>query len=186
MTVPTELDRRFRTRAAQEGLVDVAYELTDSPLGTLLVAATPAGVCAVSFRGDADETLLGLSHVHGPRVLRLADPVEPALRELHEYFDGARHEFDLTLDLHGVAPFQRAVLEGLLDVPYGGTATYGELAARIGRPGAARAVGGALNRNPLPIILPCHRVVGAGGKLVGYGGGLERKERLLALEGISL
>lgn len=186
MTVPTDLDHRLRVRAAREGLVDVAYELTDSPLGRLLVAATRTGICAVSFRGDADETMEQLARAHGPRVLRLADPVERALGELREYFDGTRHAFELTLDLQGLAPFQRAVLEGLLEVPYGRTATYGELAARIGRPGAARAVGGALNRNPLPIILPCHRVVGADGRLVGYGGGLDRKERLLALEGVSL
>lgn len=184
--VPAELDRAFRARAAAEGLLDVAYEVTDSPLGPLLVAATSAGLCAVSFGGAAEATLEELARSRGRRLLRSPGPVEAALRELDEYFTGARRAFDLPLDLSGVRPFQRAVLEQLSRVPYGQTATYGELAARAGRPRAARAVGGALNRNPLPIVLPCHRVIGADGSLVGYGGGLERKQALLALEGITL
>jgi len=107
-------------------------------------------------------------------------------RELDEYFERRRRSFDLQLDLRGVAPFARRVLGELARVPYGRTATYGELAARVGNPRAARAVGTVMNRNPIPIVLPCHRVVGAGGSLVGYGGGLERKEALLRLEGALL
>lgn len=185
MTVPVDLDRRFRARAAAAGLVDVAFDFTDSPLGTLLVAATRAGVCAVSFVGD-DGTLDELARLHGPRVLRLAAPVEGAIEELDEYFSGSRDRFDLPLDLHGIPAFQQGVLAELARVPYGTTVTYGELATRIGRPGAARAVGGAMNRNPIPIVLPCHRVVGARGNLVGYAGGLERKQALLELEGATL
>ena len=103
-----------------------------------------------------------------------------------EYFEGRRHSFDLELDLAGVGPFPRRVLEELAHVPYGEVTTYGRLAAQVERPRAARAVGTVMNRNPIPIVLPCHRVVGSTGKLVGYGGGLERKERLLRLEGALL
>jgi O-6-methylguanine DNA methyltransferase len=112
--------------------------------------------------------------------------VDPVRRELDEYFDGKRRVFDLRVDLRPLPPFQQLVLGELALVPYGRTETYGGLAARIGRQGAARAVGGALNRNPIPIVLPCHRVVGAGSRLVGYAGGLERKRTLLALEGAAL
>jgi methylated-DNA-[protein]-cysteine S-methyltransferase len=104
-------------------------------------------------------------------------------RELDEYFDGRRHEFDLPVDLGGLPAFQQAVLTELQRVPYGQIDTYGGLAARIGKPRAARAVGGALNRNPVPIVVPCHRIVGSSGNLVGYAGGLERKQLLLHLEG---
>jgi O-6-methylguanine DNA methyltransferase len=107
-------------------------------------------------------------------------------RELDEYFDSKRRDFDLAVDLEPLPGFQRLVLSELQRVPYGRTDTYGALAAKIGRPRAARAVGGALNRNPIPIVVPCHRVVGASGSLVGYAGGLERKEKLLALEGALL
>ena len=121
----------------------------------------------------------------GGRPLRLAPvpkPVDPLRRELDAYFEGTRREFDLAVDLTPLPAFQRSVLEELARVRYGETATYGGLAARVGNPRAARAVGGALNRNPIPIVLPCHRVVGASGSLVGYAGGLERKRALLELE----
>jgi epoxyqueuosine reductase len=116
-------------------------------------------------------------------VLRVPARLGEAREQLEQYFAGERRDFDLPLDLR--APeFQTAVLTELARVPYGAVATYGDLARRIGRPRAARAVGGALNRNPIPIVLPCHRVVGASGSLVGYAGGLERKQTLLALEGV--
>ena len=186
MTVPTKIDRAFRDRAAAEGVLDVTYELTDSPVGELLVAATGRGVCRISFDPEPERELEELAKAYGVRVLRSSRPLERPRRELDEYFDGRRHEFGVDVDLGGVPSFQQLVLGELRRVPYGETATYGGLAARIGQPKAARAVGGALNRNPVPIVVPCHRIVGASGSLVGYAGGLERKQRLLALEGALL
>jgi methylated-DNA-[protein]-cysteine S-methyltransferase len=184
MTVSTDLDRRFREAADREGLVDVAYDLADSPVGDLLVAVTEHGVCRIAYRPD--EALDELTRDFGARVLRLPRRVDPVRRELAEYFAGDRRDFDLRADLSPMPAFQRLVLHELARVPFGEVTTYGALAARIGKPRAARAVGGALNRNPVPIILPCHRVVGAGGNLVGYAGGLDRKEALLRLEGALL
>ncbi len=182
MTFPAELDRQLRERAAAEGLLDVAYDVVESPIGALLVAVTPAGVCRISFDPDPERQLESLARAFGARVLRAVRPVERARRELDEYFAGRRATFDLPVDLGPLPAFQRLVLAELARVPYGATETYGGLAARVGRPRAARAVGGALNRNPVPIVLPCHRVVGSTGRLVGYAGGRELKARLLALE----
>ena len=186
MTVPAELDQLFRERAAAEGVLDVAYDFADSPVGQLLLAATARGVCRISFEPEAEAELESLARAHGVRVLRSARPLDPPKRELDEYFEGRRHEFGVDVDLAAVPSFQQLVLAELRRVPYGRTDTYGGLAARIGRPRAARAVGGALNRNPVPIVVPCHRIVGASGSLVGYAGGLERKQRLLELEGTLL
>jgi O-6-methylguanine DNA methyltransferase len=119
-------------------------------------------------------------------VLRSARSVDEVRRELDEYFGRRRRVFDLTLDLRGMPPFTVSVLEELAKVPFGETTTYGALAARVGHPKAARAVGTVMNRNRIPIVLPCHRVVGATGDLVGYGGGLQRKVALLELEGVLL
>ena len=182
MTVPASLDERFRDRAAADGLLDVAYDLTDSPVGPLLLATTERGVCRISFEPEPERELDALARWFGARVLRSPKPVDALRRELDAYFEGRRHEFDLAVDLTPLPAFQRNVLEELARVRYGETATYGGLAARVGNPRAARAVGGALNRNPIPIVLPCHRVVGASGSLVGYAGGLERKRALLGLE----
>jgi len=184
MTVPADLDRRFRDAADREGLVDVAYDLTDSPVGELLVATTEQGLCRIAYRPD--EALGELVDDFGVRVLRVPRRLDPVRRELDEYFDGHRREFDLQLDLSPVGSFHREALHELALVPYGQVTTYGALAKKIGHPHAARAVGGAMNRNPIPIVLPCHRVVGANGKLVGYAGGLDRKEHLLKLEGAML
>jgi methylated-DNA-[protein]-cysteine S-methyltransferase len=180
MSIPAELDARFRAAAVVEGLLDAAYDLIDSPVGTLLVAATERGICRVSYEADLDAVAASV----GPRVLRVPRALDDARRELGEYFSGERTAFELDLDLRA-APFQEAVLHELARVPFGEVATYGELARRIGRPRAARAVGGALNRNPIPIVLPCHRVVGASGALVGYAGGVDRKRLLLELEGVA-
>ena len=180
-TVPTDLDRRFREVAAAAGLLDVAYDLADSPVGELLVASTDHGLCRISYQPEA--ALDGLARAFGARVLRVPRKLEPVRRQLDEYFAGRRHEFELTTDLRPLPDFQRLVLHELVRVPFGEITTYGGLAASIGRPRAARAVGGALNRNPVPIVVPCHRVVGAGGNLVGYAGGLDRKRALLSLEG---
>jgi methylated-DNA-[protein]-cysteine S-methyltransferase len=184
--VSPDLDRRFRDAAARESLLDVAYDLVDSPVGTLFVAATERGLCRIAYDAAPEQELDRLARVFGVRVLRSARPIDPARRQLDEYFDGDRRRFELPVDLALQADFNRRVLRELARVPYGEVVTYGELAARAARPRAARAVGTVMNRNPLPIVLPCHRVIGANGKLVGYGGGLERKEALLRLEGALL
>ena len=186
MTVSTELDRRFREAAAAEGLLDVGFDVVDSPIGPLLVAATEHGLCRVWFRPDPERQLDSLARTFGPRVLRSHASVASAERQLDEYFDGRRESFELDVDLRAAAPFARTVLEELGRVPYGQTTTYGTLAAKVGAPRAARAVGTVMNRNPIPIVLPCHRVVGANGSLTGYAGGLDLKERLLRLEGALL
>jgi methylated-DNA-[protein]-cysteine S-methyltransferase len=176
-----ELDARFRAAALAEGLVDVRYDITESPVGELFLAQTDRGLCRISYRleGLEDE----LARLYGVRVLRV--PLDDVRRELDEYFEGRRREFDLPLDLR-VAPFHEAVLHELARVPYGRTETYGALAAKVGRPRAARAVGTVMNRNPIPIVLPCHRIVGANGSLTGYAGGLHVKRALLELEGAML
>jgi methylated-DNA-[protein]-cysteine S-methyltransferase len=184
--VSAELDRRFRDAAADEGLLDAAYDLVDTPLGKLLVATTERGLCRIVYDAEPDLEAERLARAFGVRVLRSAKPIDPARRELDEYFDGKRRNFDLPIDVALVAEFNRRVLGELARVPYGEVVTYGELAARAERPRAARAVGTVMNRNPLPIVLPCHRVIGANGSLTGYGGGLERKEKLLRLEGAIL
>jgi methylated-DNA-[protein]-cysteine S-methyltransferase len=186
VTVPTDLDTRFRDAAARSGLLDAGYDVVESPLGPLLVAATEQGLLRIYFDADPEQQLELLARAAGSRVLRSPRSVDAARRELDEYFSGRRRSFDLSIDLRGAAPFTAEVLDQLARVPYGQTATYGELASRVGHPRSARAVGTVMNRNPVPIVLPCHRVVGASGSLVGYGGGLERKEQLLRLEGALL
>ena len=186
MTVSSDLDRRFREAAARHKLLDVAYDFVDSPVGTLFVAATGRGLARIAYDADPERELDSLARTFGLRILRSPAPIDRARRELDEYFEGRRRRFDLPLDLELLADFNRRVLRELARVPYGEVVTYGELAARAARPRAARAVGTVMNRNPLPIVLPCHRVIGANGKLVGYGGGLERKEALLRLEGALL
>jgi methylated-DNA-[protein]-cysteine S-methyltransferase len=183
MTVPASLDERFRAHAAAEGLLDVAYDMEETPLGPLLLAATERGVCRISFDADAEERIEELARLHGARVLRSRRPLDPLRRELDDYFEGRRREFDVPLDLDSVPAFHRSVLGELTRIPYGATATYGGLAARVGSPKAARAVGGACNRNPIPIVVPCHRVVPSGGGLGNYGGGVDMKKYLLKLEG---
>jgi methylated-DNA-[protein]-cysteine S-methyltransferase len=186
LRVSPELDARFRDAAAAEGLLDVAYDLVETPLGSLLVAATDRGLCRISYDPDRERAVDGLARSLGARVLRSPRPVDDTRRQLDEYFEGRRRVFELELDLRVHADFTLRVLHELARVPYGEVTTYGELARRADRPRAARAVGTVMNRNPIPIVLPCHRVVGAGGGLVGYGGGLERKEALLRLEGAIL
>ena len=181
-TVPTSLDRQFRDAAAAAGLLDVSYDIADTPIGGLLVAVTERGLCRISFDPEPERETEQLARAFGARVLRAPRPLDPVKRELDEYFEGERHAFDLAVDLRGRSEFTRQVLEQLARVPYGEVTTYGSLAARSGRPRAARAVGTIMNRNPIPIVLPCHRVVGSTGSLVGYGGGLERKRLLLDLE----
>ena len=184
-SVPAELDARFRDRAAAEGLLDAAWDIAESPIGPLLLAATARGLAWIGFDAD-DDGLDRAAAALGHRLLRVPRLLDPAQRELDGYFTGRVHAFELAVDLAGLPAFQRSVLEELQRVPYGSTATYAELALRVGNPRAARAVGGALNRNPVPIVVPCHRIVGSSGSLTGYAGGLERKRALLALEGATL
>jgi methylated-DNA-[protein]-cysteine S-methyltransferase len=182
--VSPELDERFRDAAAAEGLLDVAYDiLTDTAIGDLLVGVSDRGVCRITFDPEPEVELERLARLHGPRVLRVSKPVERVRIELDEYLAGTRTHFDLDVDIRVVPEFHRVVLEELARVGYGSTTTYGALAAKTGHPNAARAVGTVMNRNPVPIVLPCHRVIGANGSLTGYGGGLDRKEMLLRLEG---
>ena len=155
----------------------LAYLRHDGPLGTMLVAATERGVAGVWFQGQR----------HGPDISRWSEqPDHPLLlraaQQLDEYFRGERESFDLPLDLQGGTAFQQSVWRALLAIPRGSTTSYAELGRRIGRD-APRAVGAAVGRNPLSIVVPCHRVVGTGGALTGYAGGLERKTALLRLEG---
>src|SRR5436190_13007303 len=181
MSITPELDARFRAAALAEGLVDVRYDVTESPLGDLFIASTERGLCRISY--DAEGQDEQLARMFGGRVLRVR--LDNVRRELDEYFERRRREFDVPLDLR-VAPFHEAVLHELARVPYGRTETYGSLAAKVGRPNAARAVGPVMNRNPIPIVLPCHRIVGANGSLTGYAGGLHVKRALPELEGAML
>lgn len=183
MTISPDLDRRFREAAHALALVDLGFDVVESPIGPLFVATTNKGLAAISFDSRPETHLERLAKVAGPRVLRSPKSVDATRRELDEYFEGRRRAFDLSLDLRGLPAFTMSVLHELANVPYGETTTYGALAAKVGHPRAARAVGTVMNRNRIPIVLPCHRVVGADGSLVGYGGGIERKVTLLELEG---
>jgi methylated-DNA-[protein]-cysteine S-methyltransferase len=184
MTVSQDLDRRFRDSAVRLGLVDLGFDVVDSPVGPLLVAVSDRGLAAIRYDAEPDMELDRLGRIAGPRVLRAPRFVDAAHRELDEYFAGRRHAFDVALDLRGLPTFTVSVLAKLARVPFGTTTTYGALAASAGNPRAARAVGTVMNRNRIPIVLPCHRVVGASGDLVGYAGGLDRKVKLLELEGV--
>jgi methylated-DNA-[protein]-cysteine S-methyltransferase len=187
VTVSPSLDERFRAAAAAAALLDVAFDVfDDTPIGPLLVGVTDRGVCRISFDPEWEHHLEVLARQFGPRVLRSPKPVERVRRELDEYFAGKRHHFDVEPDVRGLPPYNQKVLAELARVEYGRTTTYGTLAAQAGNPRAARAVGTVMNRNPIPIVLPCHRVVGASGSLTGYAGGLHRKEQLLRLEGAIL
>lgn len=154
------------------------YRYLDTPIGRLLLARDDAGLRQICFEGPAEAGPdVSASAGAGPRD----DVFEDVVAQLTEYFAGTRRQFELPLAPAGT-PFQQRVWAALLDIPYGHTISYGELAARIGQKSASRAVGLANGSNPLPIVIPCHRVIGANGKLTGYGGGLPIKERLLALE----
>ena len=180
--VPNALDRRFREAAAASGLVDVSYDVADTPVGLLLLAVTVRGLCRISFDPEPERETEQLARLFGVRVLKAPREVDRVRRELEEYFEGRRREFDLPIDLRGREGFSREILDRLVRVPYGEVTTYKSLAVEAGNPRAARAVGTIMNRNPIPIVLPCHRVIGSSGSLVGYGGGLDRKRLLLDLE----
>jgi methylated-DNA-[protein]-cysteine S-methyltransferase len=170
-------------RAAAEGLLDVAYASVDSPLGRLLVAATPRGLVRLSF-ADEQEVVDDLAVKVSPRILEAPERLDDVRRELDEYFAGRRDEFDLPLDWSLTRGFSREVLRAAARVGFGKTTTYAELAGKAGSPRAVRAAGNALGANPIPVVVPCHRVLRTGGALGGYAGGPERKEFLLRLEGV--
>jgi methylated-DNA-[protein]-cysteine S-methyltransferase len=170
--------------AAAGHLLDVAVWTVDSPLDELLVAVTPRGLVRVAFNDeDPDLVLEELASAISPRILESASMTDAVRRELDEYFASSRTRFDLKIDHRLMGSFAKQVLAATAKIPFGRTTTYGELAERIGHPRAARAVGSALGSNPVPVVVPCHRVLRAGGALGGYGGGLPRKELLLTLEG---
>lgn len=172
-------------RAEREGLVDIAYGRLDTPVGEMLVLATDHGVVRVALPNNDFGSILEDSAARlSPRLLELPWRVDRARRELDEYFRGKRRDFDLDLDRRLIrGRFTESVLRGVADVPYGQAITYGEVAARAGRPRAYRAAGNALGSNPLPIVIPCHRVVRVGNVLGNYGGGPELKRFLLEHEG---
>jgi methylated-DNA-[protein]-cysteine S-methyltransferase len=170
--------------ADREGLVDVAVATMDSPIGTLSLAATHAGLVRLGFPREGDGFAEELAEHLSPRVVELPSRLDDARRQLDEYFDGHRRRFDLRVDLALAHGFRRLVLERLVEtVGFGETLSYLHLAERAGSPKASRAVGSAMATNPVPIVVPCHRVLRSGGQLGGYGGGLDVKRYLLALEG---
>lgn len=184
MSATVEAKRRVVAAADSEGLLDVAYSGYDSPIGRLLLASTRRGLVLVGFPSvDHELTLTRLASRISPRVLESPARLDPARRELDEYFAGRRREFDLDLDWQLTRGFRRRVLEATARIPFGETSTYTAMAAAAGSPRAHRAAGSALGSNPLPVVVPCHRVLRLGGALGGYGGGLEVKQTLLRLEG---
>lgn len=172
-------------RAAAEGLVDVAYAVADSPLGPLMVAVTDRGLVRLSYEGeDVDAQLAELAQRVSPRILRAPERTDAVRRQLDEYFAGRRRGFEVPIDWRLVRGFATSVLRATARIPFGAVSTYREVAAEAGSPNAYRAAGNALGSNPIPIVVPCHRVLHAGGGLGGYTGGLDRKRYLLQLEGV--
>ena len=171
-------------RASAAGLLDVAYAQHDSPLGPLTVMVTSRGLVRLSYAGEHLEDQLGeVAARVSPRIFHDPERTDEVRRQLDAYFDGQRRAFELPIDWRLVRGFARDVLRATATIPFGSVATYGEVAARAGSPRAYRAAGNALGSNPIPIVVPCHRVVHAGGGLGGYTGGLDRKRHLLSLEG---
>jgi len=180
-----ELGDAVSRRAADAGLLDLAYAEIDSPLGPLLAVSTPAGLVHLGYPNrPRDAQLEQLAERISPRIVEAPGRLDEVRRELDEYFAGRRHDFGLALDWQLTAGFVRAVLERTAAIPFGETRTYGEVAAAAGSPRAFRAAGRALGVNPIPIVVPCHRVLRSGGALGGYGGGLDVKRELLTLEGV--
>ncbi len=177
------LHSRLVDQAAAEGLLDVAYRTLDSTLGSLLLAATPAGLLRVAYPSEGhDRVLADLAARVSPRLLHAPARLDVAAREIEEYLARRRRHFDVTLDLQLAHGFRRVVLAHLREIDYGATASYKAVAAAAGRPKAVRAVGTACATNPVPIVVPCHRVLRSDGTLGGYAGGIEAKRGLLALE----
>lgn len=187
--VDAEAAAAAAARFAATAPADVSYAVVDSPLGTLVLAGTGRGLVRIAYEdcnGGVERVLDALAERVSPRILEAPGRLDAVRRELEEYFAGRRTEFDLPLDWSLTARFGRAILAATARIPFGHVSSYGAVAAEAGSPRASRAAGRALGANPIPIVVPCHRVVGAGGRLTGYAGGLHRKEALLALEGARL
>jgi methylated-DNA-[protein]-cysteine S-methyltransferase len=183
---PQELPPDLSEAAAAAGLLDIAYATLDSPLGTLLVAVTPKGLVRLAYLDGGEEeadVLEQLAADVSPRVLASPRKLDEPRRELDQYFNGRRRQFDVPLDWQLTRGFARRVLEATARIPFGATATYKQVATEAGSPRGFRAAGNALGSNPIPIIVPCHRILHSGGGLGGYTGGLDRKRVLLAVEG---
>lgn len=181
------LAARTAARAAAEGIAEVAYATVDSPVGRLVAVATPRGLARLAYElehGGLDSVLDDIAARLSPAIVEAPARLDDVRRELDEYFAGDRHDFALALDWALVrTPFYRGVLRVTAEIPFGATSTYRDIAAAAGSPAAFRATGNALGANPIPIVVPCHRVLASGGGLGGYTGGLERKRLLLAIEG---
>ena len=197
MSDPDDLELRLQTgsttttelpdlaaAAAAAGVLDVAYATTDSPLGPLLLAGTDRGLVRVAYLGftDRDAVLQSLADRVSPRMLEAPGRLDDPRRELSDYFDGRRRTFDLPLDWRLMSDFTRRILSATAAIPYGSVSTYGAVAREAGSPRGSRAAGNALGSNPMPIVIPCHRVLHADGGIGGYTGGLERKRTLLEIE----
>jgi len=179
-----EARERLLAKAKKEGLTTIGYDVLGSPLGPLWVAIGPKGVTTIHYGSEPSENeLRRLVRVYGPGVVPDHKRSSALARELDQYFNGRRHEFNIDVDLSGLTPFQTKILVATAQIPFGAVSTYQQIARRAGNEKASRAAGGALNQNPIPIVVPCHRVVGSNGALVGYAGGLDVKRRLLAIEG---
>jgi len=182
---PGHLRATLARRAADEGLLDVAYGTFESPLGRLTVMVTPRGLVRLSYPGEGiDGQLQEIADRVSPRILEAPERTDDVRRQLDAYFAGRRHAFDVPIDWRLVRGFAGDVLRATARIPFGGVSSYREVATAAGSPNAYRAAGNALGSNPVPIVVPCHRVLHAGGGLGGYTGGLERKRYLLQLEGV--
>jgi methylated-DNA-[protein]-cysteine S-methyltransferase len=184
--VMTQLHARLELAAEREGLLDVAYRTLDTPVGTLLLAATRRGLVRIAYSLEGhDAVLQTLADKVSPRVLRAPHRLDDIARQVDEYFAGRRQRFELPLDFQLTDGFRRQVLAHLPRIPFGATESYTQVAQATGHPGAVRAVGTACARNPLPIVVPCHRVVRADGSSGGYVGGPDAKHALLTLEAVA-
>lgn len=178
-----EARERLASRARREGLADVGYSVIDSPVGALWVAIGPKGVSTIHFgREPSDRELRRLVRLYGPGIVPDPRRTTGLARELDQYFAGRRRSFEVAVDLRGLTPFQERVLRSTSRIAYGDLATYKTIARTAGNEHASRATGAAVGSNPIPIVVPCHRVIASDGTLGGYGGGLDVKRRLLALE----
>jgi methylated-DNA-[protein]-cysteine S-methyltransferase len=179
--------RRATERAQSEGAVDVTYAQVDSPLGRLVAATTDAGLVRLAyedFNGGLDEVLEHLADHVSPRIVEGPARLDDVRRQLDEYFDGRRHDFEVPIDWSLSHGFTQKILQAIAAIPFGATSNYRDVATAAGNPRATRAAGNACGKNPIPIVVPCHRVLRTGGQLGGYTGGVAKKQTLLTLEGV--
>ena len=183
--VPESMYAQLKERAAEDQLADIVFTTVDSPLGKLLAAKTKKGLIRLSYEGaNPDASLEHLAATVSPRILEIPAKLDDVRRELDEYFEGDRRRFDLPIDWSFAGGFVQKVLKATARIPFGSVSSYGQIALKAGSPRASRAAGNALGSNPMPIVVPCHRVLRSGGAIGGYTGGLHRKEFLLHLEGV--